>query len=938
MTHDSIALADSLLAMPDESWPDWLTVHAGALTLALIEELKRRSDRLIKDDPSQAERTTRAAIAVASVLTGEPLAYPKARWARGNWAAFNQPAEAVVCYQDALAAYQAEEDVEAIGRLSSNLVFAYTSLGRFPEAIAAAEAAQRTLSGLGSTGEPYLVNLAVNYGWLLYEHGHYDQALTANEAALPLALRLGMLEEWAELQVNQAFTLSKVGRIDESEELLLDSRELLAQMGRRLTVARIDMNLGELYTARGRLAAALQRFHMALEEFSAANVLMDYASTQLFEAELLARVGAFAAALRTYARAQQRFAEHDMQQYVAMALLAGAIVRRHINPSDAGAERMLGRAAEIAADLGLPLLTAEVQLERAALALSRKDAVLAETLLTPPLPSEAPPTLTVRRALLLGDLYEWQEKHVEAHLVLKDALQESRRASLLWAQRDVLARLGRLLFDGDPDTAGTYLAQAADLDDSIRVTLSVEELTASFVSGRGDVLPLLVRLAIKQGHPLRALLTAWRWNGGALLDLMSSYETSSRLADDGHPDLERLRQQAEALRWRIVRAVQDEEDPQTIEALQNQLREFQQQLTDQRRRSHHTNTGKGSGYKLPDDPRKLLDRLTADRLVEYVRCGDELLALCTDREGHCTATCLGSVLVVQDLLSRLELKHVRFLRLTPEQRSRQLGRLEQEAQRLLHQIYTVLFAPLPNLPATGSLLIAPCAPLHLVPFSALWDGAGYLVQRYELQSVPSGALLAVSHTPGGRAGPPLIIGASAEGRLGSVASEITAVAAACPGSVSYLDDPTALEHLRSLQQAPRLLHLSTHTEFDDEPSIFSGLQLAGGMLTIERCYELRLAGTELVVLNGCTTAAGMESGGALLAFQSALLVAGARQVLASLWPINDALAATTMTTFYHCLTDGLRPTAALRAAQQKLLNNPETAHPAVWGAFAVTGR
>jgi CHAT domain-containing protein len=163
-------------------------------------------------------------------------------------------------------------------------------------------------------------------------------------------------------------------------------------------------------------------------------------------------------------------------------------------------------------------------------------------------------------------------------------------------------------------------------------------------------------------------------------------------------------------------------------------------------------------------------------------------------------------------------------------------------------------------------------------------------------------------------------------------------AALLPVSVSYIDDPQALQALLGLEQAPRILHLSAHSELDREPTIFSSLQQTEAMLTIEQCYDLRLAGSELVVLHGCTTASGMESGGALLAFQTALLVAGAQRVMTSLWPLRDELAAPGMAAFYQQIAAGQAPAHALSAAQRALIQHPTLHHPATWAGYALVRR
>ncbi len=166
---------------------------------------------------------------------------------------------------------------------------------------------------------------------------------------------------------------------------------------------------------------------------------------------------------------------------------------------------------------------------------------------------------------------------------------------------------------------------------------------------------------------------------------------------------------------------------------------------------------------------------------------------------------------------------------------------------------------------------------------------------------------------------------------------MAAIRRALPQATSLVDVPGALDVLQRLREPPRILHIAAHSVLRDDAPIFSALQLSDALLSVEQCYELPLAGTELVSLSACTTASGLETGGALLAFQSAFLIAGARSVLSSLWPIDDE-AAMFMHQLYGQIAAGLPPPAALRAAQLALLRDPATDHPAIWAPFICTLR
>ena len=78
----------------------------------------------------------------------------------------------------------------------------------------------------------------------------------------------------------------------------------------------------------------------------------------------------------------------------------------------------------------------------------------------------------------------------------------------------------------------------------------------------------------------------------------------------------------------------------------------------------------------------------------------------------------------------------------------------------------------------------------------------------------------------------------------------------------------------------------------------------------------RLALSVLVVLSACQTGTGARAGGdELLGLGRALVAAGARAVVVSLWPVNDACTAVLMSRFHADRVCGLPDDEALYEAQ-----------------------
>jgi CHAT domain-containing protein len=115
------------------------------------------------------------------------------------------------------------------------------------------------------------------------------------------------------------------------------------------------------------------------------------------------------------------------------------------------------------------------------------------------------------------------------------------------------------------------------------------------------------------------------------------------------------------------------------------------------------------------------------------------------------------------------------------------------------------------------------------------------------------------------------------------------------------------------------------------PLVLSGLVFAPageqdqGILTAEQIAALPLTNLRLAVLSACETGLGDVAGGeGVFGLQRAFHQAGARNVVASLWKVNDQATAAQMRLFYRYLwEENLSPLEALRQAQLALYRHPE---------------
>jgi CHAT domain-containing protein/23S rRNA A2030 N6-methylase RlmJ len=145
----------------------------------------------------------------------------------------------------------------------------------------------------------------------------------------------------------------------------------------------------------------------------------------------------------------------------------------------------------------------------------------------------------------------------------------------------------------------------------------------------------------------------------------------------------------------------------------------------------------------------------------------------------------------------------------------------------------------------------------------------------------------------------------------------------------------------------RIVHFATHGLINNQNPDLSGVVLSlvdeqgrpqNGFLRLYDIYNLKLD-ADLVVLSACQTALGKDiKGEGLVGLTRGFMYAGAPRVVASLWRIDDRATADIMKRFYEAmLKDGMRPAAALRAAQISMSQDKRWHSPHYWAAFTLQG-
>ena len=189
----------------------------------------------------------------------------------------------------------------------------------------------------------------------------------------------------------------------------------------------------------------------------------------------------------------------------------------------------------------------------------------------------------------------------------------------------------------------------------------------------------------------------------------------------------------------------------------------------------------------------------------------------------------------------------------------------------------------------------------------------------------------------------------AEARFGPQQSRV--VTGAAFNDAALLSGGDSLDQYRVLHFATHGLVTAPRPDCPARPALVTSFAPDGsdGLLSFREIFDLKLD-ADVVILSACDTAgsataavsreAGIATGGnyALDGLVRAFVGAGARSVVASHWPVPDTYDATKrLIGGMVGANPGQSLAGALEAAQEKLMDDPQTSHPYYWAAFIILG-
>jgi CHAT domain-containing protein/tetratricopeptide (TPR) repeat protein len=290
------------------------------------------------------------------------------------------------------------------------------------------------------------------------------------------------------------------------------------------------------------------------------------------------------------------------------------------------------------------------------------------------------------------------------------------------------------------------------------------------------------------------------------------------------------------------------------------------------------------------------------------------------------------------------------------------------AERLYTDLLSEVLAGLPD--RVSRLVVIPDGPLHRLPFGALIDpdSGAFMASRYTIAIAPSAtawvrwkrstsakadsALLAFAdpHLPPG----PDEDGASEKsdlvamrdlGPLPDARREAEKLRRHLGNGSRVLVGQAASEAaLKSTDLTGlRLLHFASHAVVNDEHPDRSAIVLAAdpadegedGFVRFREVVRLDLDG-QVVVLSACRSASGPLIGGeGVMGLANAFFQAGARAVVAGLWPVRDRETSMLVDRLGRHLSEGRSLATALALARREMLSRGLP--PSAWAGMIVLG-
>jgi CHAT domain-containing protein len=948
-------LAGRLAAAGSSEHADLLVRYAGWADIELAHALKVVFD---DNESSEPARAFGAAAALQSLANATDTLEVRglAAWVVGMAAQLDgQLEESIAQLDTARTLFTRLEQANTAAATQVSKLIALAMLGRYDEAIACGLDARAVFLSAGdllTAGK-----IEQNLGNIYHRRDQYAEAERFLRVARERFLALNDQKQLAQVDKCLAIELMFQYKFRAAARLYEQALALAEAAHLTVTQAEIECNLGDLALFQGQYDRALEYLERSRRRYASLGMPHESAIAELELADAYLELNLAPEAAAIYARITPTFAALGLRAEQARALayhgraclVLGQIEQAHAllikaRPLYAAEGNAVGEAIVTLADAQIQ--HAEGNYAAASEAATPAQAVLAQA-------------GNWGWALMAGWLHGEamrRQHHADAGQLLEATWQLAQRHKVPQVAQRCHTSLGLLAASkGDLRRAEESFQQAIELIEQMRAPLPAEEFRVAFVADKLTSYMELVRICLADSNRVvEALGYLERARARALIEMLGgALRFRAKPRDDFEASLVgRLEELHQELNWfysQINRQPDSEQalSSSAIEELYSAAFEREAQVLDitrqMQQRGQLNRLGRVYAAPVPLPLRaeaieiaQLQHELGAHTvLVEYFSLDEELLAFVVTQENVTLVRHLGREDQIAAAIAQIHFQLGAFHHGT-DHLDALLDELTARVRHYLSLLYDLLLKPIEPQLGDRRLVVVPHRTLHYVPFHALCDERGYLIQRREVCYAPSASVLNYCLAQPRRSIERALLLGVPDARTPHVQAEIDALAPLFPQSISLLGDQATLAALRQQAPAADLLHLACHGHFRPDNPLFSSLRLADGWLTVRDAYDLDLS-CALVTLGACETGLSMVApGDELIGLARGFFAAGAPSVLVSLWTVDDESTAAFMLSFYERLRAGDTPAAALRHAQCAMLEiHP---HPFFWSPFVLTGR
>ncbi|CAN5811734.1 hypothetical protein BH24CHL3_BH24CHL3_01860 [soil metagenome] len=844
--------------------------------------------------------------------------------------------EALAICEEALALPDANREPIETARIQLASMQPLANLNRVDDAIHAGQTALRTFEG--QNGGSMAGRAAVNIGAILAMTGRPGDALPYfNRARHHLDDEQVLL---GQIETNRGAALAALDRFEEAEVAFGQAAALLSTDEMSWAAAIAEGNLADLAARQGAINRSMRHFEASRRHLEGDEAYGDLGRLNAEQATVLATAGLTELAREAFTDAMALLGEHGTPGDLATARVAyGSAL---FDAGDrVGAAEILDTSTEAIEADEHPELHRQLLALRAHLALADGDFDAAQALIESGMREvEDRPVQRLRWSTMQGNLARARGDQDAARKLLgdaRDAAERARITPLIAELRQSLAEIERE--SGNTACANAHARSAIEAFEGVRGTIQADRLRQSWHHGRlgvyGDLYLSLLQQA-DGANQAEAFGVAERIRSRMLLDAMQvrarDVDIPIEVSDAERPLVEELAGHRRWLNW-IYSSLADGVEPTAAQLKELDVRErAANQLADRL-----ATLGPTSGFDAP----LTLDRIQDDLddctvVLSYLVVNERLTVQVITRDQTHGVADLATVSEIADLVASLQFQIGRTLvHGSVAISGARHARLKRDIDTILEQLYDVLVAPIWTWLANRDLaIVVPSGDVHGAPFAALRHAGSYLVDRIAIATAPGMSVLTGMQGGNGQTIPSvrraLVAGVPDAGAPGLV-DEAKFVGARFPEAMVLIGAAASRDAVLDAMPDSDLVHLACHGRFDPTHPAASGLSLADGWLTLDRLAGLRLD-RALVVLTGCETGrVRVDDGDDLVGMMAALIAAGARGLVTSLWKTHDAAATALMAAFYDGLEGGLDPVTALRESQREVRRRFD--HPAWWAPF-----